>query len=385
VKTWLLAWESGAGLGHLRRLAAIARPLAQTGDRIVVVAPEPEAVHLAFPADLAAETVPAPALPAPRIDQAEGFLPSYGAVLRDLGFENAGYLTAMTRAWDEVLARVQPSAVIADHAPFAVFAARGRFPTAVLGAGLDLPPAHGSSFPMVIADAKPFDETRLRMAFAAAAAATGRPNPYVATAALRGDRRFLAGLPVFDPYLNRRLETHLGPLGPRPAPSPCPSEGAIFAYLRSDHPSFGPLTWALVETGIPALVHWQGPPDAGTAALLATRGITVSHTPVDTVAELAKASVVISLGGAGLTAEALFAGRPHMVYPIHMESELNALGLERLGAGRRFPPFGLREMIDFAADSLALRDGAMRAALELHRDFGIDPAGRIAADIRELA
>ena len=384
MKTWLLAWEFGTGLGHFRRLAAIAEALAEDGDRIVVAAPEPNTVQAAFSRLVESVAAPAPSAP-PMIEPAAGFLPSYGAALRELGFADAEYLAARVRLWDELLSRLRPDALVADHAPFAIFAAKDRFPTVVLGAGLDLPPADGESFPTVLQSAAPFDESGLRHALAAAAAATGRPGPESAPAAVRGDRRFLVGLPIFDPYLGRRPEPHLGPLGPRPALSPCPSEGRIFAYLRSDSPSFKPLTWALAEAGIPAVVHWQGPSDPGTAALLASRGAEVLTRPADAFAELARASLVVSLGGKGLTAQALYAARPQLIYPVHLDSELQALGVERLGAGRRFSRLGVRQLLEMSADSLALRDGAMRAALDLHRDFGQDPAARVAAEIRGLA
>ncbi|MFI4973429.1 MAG: glycosyltransferase [Caulobacterales bacterium] len=381
---WLFAWEFGEGLGHLRRMAVLADALARGDDRVVLATAEAERARGAFPA--AAEII---ALPPPEVPDAapsaEGFLPSYGAALAQLGFEDSARIARRVAVWDEIFDRVKPAAVIADHAPFAVFAARGRLPAAVIGTGLDLPPAGGEVFPTILPGARPFDEARLHSAMTKAALSCRRPAPASAPSAMAGDLRLLIGLPAFDPYAGRRSEAYLSPVGPRPRLSPCPAEGLIFAYLRSDHPSFTPITWALAELGMPMAVHWQGGRDAEGAALLAARGAELFDQPPDVRAMLPRASLVISLGGAGLTADCLFAGRPHLVFPIHLESELAALGLERLGAGRRLGPQGITQAIADAAESLELRDGALRAGEDAHRRFLEDPAPTIAARIRAMA
>ena len=380
---WLFAWEFGQGLGHLRRLGAITRHLVRSGDRAVLVTP-PDAPLAELPPGVERMPLQAPD-PPPCRAMTEGFLPSYGAALVELGFAKADYIMARLAAWDRILRAIRPAAIIADHAPYAVLAGKDRCAVAVIGTGLDLPPSDDDEFPPVLAELPSFDEAPLRAALAAGCRATGRPAAPSAPMALKGTRRFLVGLPDFDPYATRRSETHLGPIGARPPLTTCPAEGSVFAYLNALHPSFDELVSALAEAGLPGNAYWQGGQDPARAALLGARGVDVLRAPAVMADALPACSLVLSLGGAGLTAGALFAGRPHLILPIHLESELHALGLEQLGAGVRLSGYALCAAIEAAADTLALRDGAMRAALRLRDAFPTDPAPTIAAEIRSMA
>jgi UDP:flavonoid glycosyltransferase YjiC (YdhE family) len=69
---------------------------------------------------------------------------------------------------------------------------------------------------------------------------------------------------------------------------------------------------------------------------LQRQGAEVFKTPPKLTDMLARASVVVSHAGAGLSQAALAVGRPQIVLPIHSESQMIARSLEKLGAAVSF-------------------------------------------------
>jgi len=103
VKTILLAWELGAGFGHVGPLVRLAQALASCGHRPVlalrdVVAPRP------LLADAPFEVLQAPVWHRPAPPRGRSFaFAGYADILATAGFAREEELAALIAAWDALI------------------------------------------------------------------------------------------------------------------------------------------------------------------------------------------------------------------------------------------------------------------------------------------
>lgn len=378
---WLFATELGGGLGHLMRMRRLARTLVGPADRLTIFASDGNAARAIFGAR--ADIRPVPVLSLLRAQPRAGF----GGILDAFGFGDPARLLATTAEWRRLFARIRPDVLIADFAPFATFAARGMVPTAVIGSGFDLPPVDRPRFPSFMTGEQAGTEARLLQAARHVADRVGAPRPTSLPQAVGGDQRHLIGLPWLDPFMGRRREPALGPIGARPPLVPAPATARIFAYADPIAPSFTALIHALTRLRVDTALYWRGGQPA-IRPLLADQGFTLFDAPPDPATELPVATLVISHGGAGLMADALFAGRPHLCLPFHREAEMNAHALETLGSAvlpRDQHAETLYWTIRAALEDVPLRDRALTLGAAIHDRFPACPAPMVARAIRRLA
>lgn len=378
---WLFVNELGGGLGHMVRLRHLARALVRPGERLAVAAHDVGQAKTLF------RGIADRVLPAPPLDQIRDQpLPGPAGILEAFGFGDPARLTRVTRAWRRLIADHRIDAIVADFAPFATFAARGMAPVFQIGSGFDLPGRGGKAFlPFDPADAPAPDAPLLANA-QRVARRLHMPVPANLPDAVSGDQSFLVTLPWIDPFAGRRSEVALGPLGRRPRLIPAPSEGHILVYADAGAPIFGALMRTLVDLPLRRTVYWQG----GTPAvrhLMADQGIEIPDSPPDPATLLPTTTLVVSHGGAGLMAETLLAGRPHICLPTHREAALNAAALAATGAGR-VPqdqhPETLYWTIVGALNDIPLRDRALEMGEAAQAGYGVNPAGHVAGAIRSV-
>jgi UDP-N-acetylglucosamine:LPS N-acetylglucosamine transferase len=179
--------------------------------------------------------------------------------------------------------------------------------------------------------------------------------------------RAVATVPELDPYRTVRREKVLGPLEKMPTESNPPAEPHVFAYLGQENPLLEPLVQCLVEQPFSAEVYLRGNVESF-RRFLAARGVRVHKTPPPLAETLPKASLVISQAGSTMAHAALFAGRPQILTPTHLEQELTADALVALGVGLRVKrDAGKAEIAAWlrqALDSGAMRHAARRRAAE---------------------
>jgi hypothetical protein len=137
----LLAWELGAGVGHLVPLAEAARELEAAGHECACALRDLGNAHAFFDTRKT------------RLYQAPVFLPVWRAendtaytfadILANIGYRQPQPLTGVLRAWRNLYADFKPDLMVFDHAPTAQAAARGlSIPSIVLArSGFTLPPA----------------------------------------------------------------------------------------------------------------------------------------------------------------------------------------------------------------------------------------------------
>lgn len=351
--TVLLGWELGRGLYHVRQLLDLAESLAASGHRVVlalrdVVNPWP------LLADVPYEVLPAPVFPTRAPAGRAPYLPSYADILGIHGFGEAAMLAATMRVWDHLLALVDPALVVCDHSPMLALTAQQRLPTLMIGDGFTLPPIHLGEFPLVLMNIpRVFPETALVSAVQSVLAARGAAVPETLPAAFANAQRFLAVLPELDPYAQVRQDPYQGPLASLPVPLPLPESRRYYAYLSGEYPAIDVVFQGLASTGASGQAYVRES-TAEQRAKWRAMGIDILDQPRPLAEALAEVRVVVHHGGVGTSQEVLAAGRPQLIFPLHLENALNAAAMHRLGVAHymidRFPatdiPRGLTELLD---------------------------------------
>jgi rhamnosyltransferase subunit B len=361
-KTALFAWELGEGLGHLGNLRLIAEALKAEGFKPVYAlrdAVTVRAVRGLEDAQIFAAPVWLNPVPPPR-----GRL-SYADILLSHGFGSLQDLSQIVKAWDDLFEVIQPSLLVCDHAPGAMFSAFGRIPTATVGNGFTVPPTQGREFPAIVPGTEDHrSQAPLLEVMKTVQASFKRPEPRAVTEPFHGRFRGIYVFPEIDPYRRLRKEPVLGPIEPLPAPTPCPSKPHLFVYGVSNFDHIAKLIDGIANLSIDVSAYFRG--RVGPSLdFLKSRGVTVYDTPPAMAQVIPQATAVFSHGGTGLTQAALAAGRPQIVAPRFMEADLTAQAIAELKTGVRLTQFDMAEFakaVDETSNDGLLRRNALAFA-----------------------
>jgi UDP:flavonoid glycosyltransferase YjiC (YdhE family) len=335
MRTVLLAWELGSGFGHVVRLRRLAARLARRGFRAVAAVS-----NVQFASDLAAsgvEIFQAPMWPVVFHNDARRATHSsatLGDMLADAGLTDEQDVRMLIGTWDRLLALVAPDLVIADYAPAASLAARGRIPLALVGTGFTLPPPEMERFPVLHYMNPPVWPEQQLVETINSALRSLRLQPLERLPQMfSGDVRWVQTFPLLDPYSSWRERPAEGPMFDRLPAARRFDAREILVYISSWLPPRAPILEALGAMAERVRVYAPGLP-AGELQRLAGFGMRIETTPFRLAEELASARLFIHLGGAGVSSEALVAGVPQLVLSIDIEKELTGAAIERAGIGR---------------------------------------------------
>ncbi len=289
----LFGWELGGGQGHIQRLAALARILESHGVEPVFALKSYNIKGMSFPWQI----VFAPRLPFS--GRAESY--TFADILETFGFGNTNLLRSHLQAWRSVLEEVKPSLIITDHAPGLVLASRGLVPTLVTGDSFAVPPPvevfPSLRFPVPSESAQRQEQVRNTVA---EVVKLDEPLGQV----LSGDASFIFGIPELDPYRHLRtndqyVSVHLTPI----RSNLHRADGPAWAYLYDDYPYRD--------------------------LVLQTLRSQCEFKPLNEI--LAGKSLAIHHGSSTTAITCLLAGIPQLVFPRHLEHQLNAIALSQLG------------------------------------------------------
>ncbi|MDZ4866322.1 MAG: hypothetical protein SGI91_03280 [Alphaproteobacteria bacterium] len=337
-KSVLFAWELGANLGHVKPMAALARALALRGAKATFAIRDLTNVRqIGKRGEFT--ILQAPVWP----DHVHGghnpVFASYADVLTGIGFADQNKLGAVVDAWDTVLTMIKPDLIVADHAPALQVAMLGRpQPLVTVGTPFTMPPLHLDRLPPIRADQSPaLPEARLHQSVKSVLATRGLQPPARLVDVFQSDERLIFGLPELDPYRAYRNEPILAPPEPLPPFVEPPVKPRLFLYAGSEVPHLEKLIQALVTMDIDVVAYLRG--DVGPLPhFLKHRGHEVHETPPPLNEILPRVSHVLSQGGAFTCQAAIAAGRPHLIMPLHNETELNFAQTSTLGVARRLDP-----------------------------------------------
>lgn len=392
---FLLAWELGAGLGHLTRLRALAKALQQRGHRLSFVLKDVVTGASQLPAAWG-PTLQAPVLlNEGHVTQRPAW--SMADVLLGCGHASASTLTPLADAWVALLRLSACNAVVADHAPTALLAARLLgLPALHLGSGFSLPPP--------VAPLPVFRD------WAVAPPGFGEVAEPLVLAKLntllnqRGQaplahlwelfhpaQTALCTWPELDHYAAQRPASarYLGPdceFVPGAAPQwPLGQGPKVLAYLRAGHPEIPELLRALNASHCRTLCFMPGATAA--TGLPGLPNMVYSEVPLDMQSALEQASLFVGHAGHASAAQAMCKGVPCLMLPNHAEQFILARRVEACGLGINVA--ALAQPVDYAAliDTLLAPQGAHQVAARAFaaRLLGFDPpsVGAAAADAAE--
>ncbi|MGI9416142.1 MAG: glycosyltransferase [Hyphomicrobiales bacterium] len=342
MKTVLFAWELGEGLGHAAPLVAIADALVALGAK----SGTPVKPVFAFKDPLFARhalgerpyaVLPAPAYP--RHIKIHGDVGAFSEVLANTGFARKGDLEVMVRAWDDLFHALDADLVVADYSPTACVAARGRLPVMVTGNGYLVPPHTMASYPALRGDqVSSQSQTALLETVNAVFSERGVAPLDRLPQVLEGSARAVFTLPELDPYRAFRDEPVLGHYHGTLTPAEPAAAPHIFYYGQTEHQSLAEIAKAIAEAGIAMSCYCRGP-ESVAMRFLEIVGAEVYAEPPPLQNALARASLVISHAGSGITHGALMVGRPQILIPDHLESSITAVRVKMMGVGEIFEPY----------------------------------------------
>ena len=373
MKTVLLAWELGAGTGHIMALRRYAARLRVHDTRVIAAVRSYAAAEGLL--DLGVAILQAPPWPGAWFTAHQRKAASsatMGDTLAEAGLLNETAFLDLLRQWDELLTAVRPDLVVGDYAPAASLMARGRIPLILTGNGFTLPPSEMASFPVLHDLAPPrWNENDLLTAVDKMVRSVGAPPLDQLTQIFAADARIVESFPILDPYTTHRVEPVDGPaLDSMPAPRRAGAD-RIVVYLARGVAIHPDIVDALRPFAPRVDIHAPELSDAQRSTLSGA-GARLHHQPFALSDTLPHACLVIHLGGSGVASHALACGVPQLVIARHIEQELNGAALMRAGLGqiiRGYDP-AARIPADVIAGMLGDATLARRAA-----DAGVEHRG----------
>jgi hypothetical protein len=390
-----LAWELGSNLGHLSRLLPLSLRLRERGHEILVAARDLGlATEVLSPAGIRFVQAPGICAGAGAAERAV----SYADILLMHGWNRATVLWGMVQAWGNLLRLFRPSVMLLDYAPTALLAARVLGTRcALLGTGFELPPLEDPlpafpGFESAVAQGAAQAEA-LALASANEVLRAYQAPPLMALRDLfQARRRWLTTFAELDHYGPREGETYVGPLGGldrgESAEWPDGSPYRVLAYLRPGIPRLAGILRALSSMGEAAVICAAPGVSADWLKSGVRPGFQFFPRAVRFAPLLERAGVFLSYGPAGSVTEALLRGVPQLLAPAHVEAQMTALRIERLGAGLILPDAASEAQIGAALARL-LREAHFKGrALEFASRYrGVDAAAtadRIVAELELL-
>lgn len=383
----LLAFELGAGRGHVVTLARMAGAL---GPGLPLIAAMPGLRHAAQLRAMGARVI---RCPRPQIAVRAGN--ATWACYLGAALEDADLVRRSLGFWRDLIVSEDISILIADYAPLAVWAAQALraegwdIRVVTVGTGYGVPPGGLERFPQLVAgyDRVVHPEAETLAGLNRIAKAVGiAPLPRL-SALGRADLALAATFPFLDPYA-------------RPAADLCPplvdlssglAEGdEMFVYFSRDEPDGPELAEALMRLPLPRRGYLPGA-TAAVKSRLRAAGMIVEEAPVSATLIARRSRMVLHAAPHGTLCMAALAGLPQVGLPGHMEQMTHATRAETAGILRLIPPGqasvgAIMALAAQAYDDTGLSLRARALAAELRAGFPADPmadlARRIAPEVQ---
>ena len=368
----LFIWELGDGLGHVSRILPLARRLEQAGEICMFAVRNVENSHKLL-GDTGMAMLQAPFTQPVTDYDGKAAIGAYGDIMETIGYGRVERLLALLTAWDGLFETARPDLIVADYAPTALLAARGRIPAVAIGDWFTLPPSTLAAFPHLRESGPRIEEARMLEVVRESQRRRGAASPAALPGILDCAAPFIITLPELDCYAASRHRPAVGPLTPLPEPlTNMDRELDYFAYLSLGFRPTVKVLDALAKMPIRGSIYLR---DASALQRDGWRekGLNIHDTPQDMREMARRSAVMIHHGGLG-TVETVFAlGRPQMLIPRHLEQGVNAqmAGRLRLAVGMqtggKFEAEHIAQALRHALESSELHENAARNAQELAR------------------
>lgn len=341
----LMVWELGGQFGHFGTLLPIADALAADGHEVVFALRDLSHAHPLI-------GVRYPYFQAPlRIDakQAARRYDSFADILLHAGFDNPDTLGGLVSAWRTLYEQLQPDWVIYDHAPVALFAARGLlFKKSCVSTGFSIPPG-SEAFPR-FRHWQPDTESDQahrrhshQLAIAngnLAAKRLGMPALEYLPEIFGQAAQKLTTFPPLDHYPSRVAGEYIGPVG---------GLGQGHLFEKSDHECWiFCYLWARHRGSLDLLKALANIPDFKTLAVVPDlpghlpapqryKNLTITRRPIDLNTLSRWADLIVCHAGHGTLALASSQGVPSVNSPVTLEQTMLAKRVDAAKAGITLP------------------------------------------------
>lgn len=384
----LLAWESGAGRGHVVTLKTVAAAL---GDAYVYDAALCRMDYAAEIAPLCEMVFPAARL---RYDRArlDGAVrtATWGEFIGDSGFRDEAFLARQVAWWKEALIARRSQLVIADYAPCAMLAAQSLgIPTVITGTGYGIVAEGLTTFPIFLPEysQRLYQESEMVETINAALAPLGVPMLTCLPDIYRRSQELVRTLDILDPYAGLRTQALLPPVADVAATSGAEGD-EVFCYFSTTELNDESVLDAICTLGLPTRAFCPGlAPEQ--ASRLKASGVHLESAPVPVDLIVRRSRIMIHSGQHGILSLGLAAGVPQIAIPQHLEHLYHARRCEAQGCAKvvtksNRSAIAVRNIIRDSYEDTAFHRAAAQTALRIRPQFAIDPVALIRERIRPL-
>lgn len=379
----LLAWESGAGRGHLVTLKHVATAL---GDACIYDAALCRMEHAAEIRPLCELVFPAVAL---HYDSSRRQGPqsvptaTWGEFLGDSGFLNPAALVRNVSWWRDTLIARCTDLVVADYAPCALMAAASLgIPAVAVGTGYGLPPEGMQHFPIFLPEysQRLHDEAEMVEIINGALAPLGVPTLRYLPDVYRRSQELVRTLDILDPYAELRTQPLLPPVADV-APASVGQGDEVFIYFSTTELENSEIIDAICTLPLPIRAYCPAISE-DRARMLAGSGVALETAPVPAALIAQRTRLMVHAGQHGILCLGVGAGLPQVSLPQHLEHLFHARRIEKAGAGlvapmKELKTAALRSTILEAYESRRMGETARDLASTLSEQFAADGAGMI--------
>lgn len=387
----LLVWELGGQFGHFGTLLPIADALAADGHDVVFALRDLSHAHALIGERYAYFQAPL------RLDakQAARRYDSFADILLHAGFDDPDTLGGLVSAWRAFYAQLQPDWVMYDHAPVALFAARGLpFKQTCVSTGFSIPPG-GEAFPRFRhwqPDTES-DQAHRRHSHQLAMAngklvgqRLGMPALACLPEIFGQAAQKLTTFPPLDHYPSRVAGEYIGPIGGLGQSQPFERTGDerwIFCYLWARHRGSLALLKALAD--IPDCKTLAVVPDlpGHLPAPQQYQNLTITRQPIDLNTLSHWVELIVCNANHGTLALVSSQGIPSANSPVTLEQTMLAQRIEAADAGitltRWATPTAAARQIADAVSLQTGRAGARRIRAAHQATVLKNPADLLAA------
>jgi hypothetical protein len=341
----VIAWELGAGMGHLMPMLPLVKRFVARGHRVSLVVRDLSRVTNLF-SDLNVRCIQAP-VKTQRSEQRIATPRNFAHILHNCGYGNYEELRGLAEGWRSLFQMIHPDLILCDHAPTAVLAARGTPAlVAITGTGFCCPPDM-QPWPDFRPWMPPVTEQLVRDEGAVLEnvnrlLAQWRQPPLERLGQIFGevDECFLATFRELDHYPSRPPTAYWGAWPNRGGEKPVWPRGGhgkrVFAYLHR-FPALPDLLRLLTELQLPTLAYCD-PLPAEMRQRLESASLHFVDRPQDLEETGRQCDLAILNGGHGATVSMLLAGKPILQIPCQLEQTLTGLATAGIAAGLSAEP-----------------------------------------------
>lgn len=384
----LLAWESGAGRGHVVTLKTVAAAL---GNDFVYDAALCRMDYAAEIAPLCEMVFPAARL---RYDRARRGGPvrtaTWGEFLGDSGFRDPAFLARQVAWWKEALIARRSELVIADYAPCAMLAAQSLgIPAVITGTGYGIVAEGLTTFPTFLPEynQRLYDESEMVQVINAALEPLGVPALTCLPDIYRRSQELVRTLDMLDPYDGLRTQTLLPPVADVASASGAEGD-EVFCYFSTTELNEAGVLEAICTLGLPTRAFCPGiAPEQANRLTAAGIHLETGPVPVDLIVH--RSRLMIHAGQHGILSLGLAAGVPQIAIPQHLEHLYHARRCEEQGCAHVVTKSdrsaqAVRDVIRDRYNDTAFHAAAVQTALRIRPQFAADPVALIRERIGSL-